>query len=319
MTIQEFIETNPSSYGATNANLLYSSSVSGSGNTPIAPFELQGLTLPLSLGGTNLAAALKEVDSIKFGFISGSITAVITGRQKKSGYFYFTFTPVTVNEIPTLNSLGIANYEDSEFTFVPYTTLAFLNNDYNPLINNSEGSKLNSKARIVDRNSSQEVPTNIQAIISQSATFAEIQNCSYTKTGIINSKYQGSKSTAAGPVAREYNKQLFTSIITSNAILGNEPALSFKEFKGSIHSNDADTTAIKNILNADREVVTIYFNTELSGSHPNKTFPNFPSSGSFLFNDENNRLIRAVNNKVYSIDTDQVFTSNELGGITLVE
>ena len=97
MTLQEFIETNPSSYGATNANLLYSSSVSGSENTPIAPFELQGLTLPLSLGGTNLAAALKEVDSIKFGFISGSITAVITGRQKKSGYFYFTFIPVTVN------------------------------------------------------------------------------------------------------------------------------------------------------------------------------------------------------------------------------
>ena len=319
MTLQEFIDTNPSDYGLTNANLLYSSSVSGSGNTPIAPYELQGLTLPLALGGTNLAAALKEVDSIKFGFISGSITAVITGRQKKSGYFYFTFTPVIVNEIPTSNSLGISNYEDSEFTFLPYTTLSFINSDYNPLINNSQGSKLSSKVRIVDRNSSQEIPTNIQAIISQSATFAEIQNCTYTKTGIINSRYQGSKATAAGPVAREYNKQLFVSTIVANAILGNEPALSFKEFKGSIHTNDADTTAIKNILQADREIITVYFNTELSGSHPNKTFPNFPSSGSFLYTDENNRLIRAVNNKIYSIDTDQVFTSNELGGITLVE
>lgn len=319
MTLQEFINTNPSAYGAANANLLYSSSVSGSGNTPIAPYELQGLTLPLTLGGTNIAAALKEVENIKFGFISGSITAVVTGRQKKSGYFYFTFTPVTVNEIPTVDGLGIANYEDSEFTFDPYTTLSFINNEYNPLINNSQTSKISSKVRKVDKNSSQEIPTNIQAIISQSATFAEIQNCSYTKTGIINSRYQGSKSTAAGPVAREYNKQLFTSTINSNAILGNEPALSFKEFKGSVHSNDADTTAIKAILQADREIITLYFNSELSGSHPNKTFPNFPSSGSFLYTDENNKLIRAVDNKIYSIDTDQVFTTNELGGITLTE
>lgn len=319
MTLQEFIDTNPNGYGATNANLLYSSSVSGSESVPIAPFTLEGITIPLTIGGINLAPTLKEVNTVKFTFTSGSINADITGRQKKSGYFYFTFTPVVVNDIPTVDALGISNFEDSEFTFVPYSTLEFNNSDYNPLINNSEGNKQNSKVRLVDRKSSQEIPTNILAIISQSATFAEIQNCSYTKTGIINGKYQGSKSTAAGPVAREYNKQSFTTTIQSNAILGNDPALSFKEFVGSIHTSDADTATIKAILQADRDLQTIYFNSELSGSHPNKTFPNFPNSGSFIFVDQNNRLIKSVNNKIYSVDTAEVFTTNELGGIVLVE
>ena len=61
MTLQEFIDTNPNSYGATNANLLYSSSVSGSESVPIAPFTLEGITIPLTIGGINLAPTLKEV------------------------------------------------------------------------------------------------------------------------------------------------------------------------------------------------------------------------------------------------------------------
>tara|TARA_R110002153_G_scaffold113806_1_gene256241 strand:- start:3618 stop:4577 length:960 start_codon:yes stop_codon:yes gene_type:complete len=319
MTLQEFIETDPTNNGPTAANLIYSSSISGSDSIPIPPFSVEGLTIPDTLGSTNLAPTLKEVNEIHFGYTSGSITAKITGRQKRSGYFYFTFTPIVVNDLPTLNSLGIGNYNDSEFVFVPFTTLAFNNSDYNPLVNNSEGSKKNSVVGIVDRNASQEVPTNIQSIISQSVTLAEIQDCNYTKTGIINSKYNGSKSTAAGPIGRQYNKQLLTIQVVAGTIEGNEPALSFKEFQGSVHSSDASTTAIKDILQADRDVTTVYFNSVISGSHPNKLFPSFPSSGSFLFTDQENKLVRGVNNKIYSIDTDTVFTTNQLGGIILVE
>ena len=43
MTLQEFIETRPQSYGRGNINLLYSSSVSGSDDVPIPPFHIQGL------------------------------------------------------------------------------------------------------------------------------------------------------------------------------------------------------------------------------------------------------------------------------------
>lgn len=318
MTLQEFIASRPQSYGTGNANLLYSSSVSGSDSTPIAPFHLQGLTIPFtSQEGTNVAAAFKEVTEINFTYTTGTVTAKITGRQKRSEYFYFTFDEVVVNQLPTELG-GINTFENSEFVFVPYSTLEFNNNDYNPLMNNSEGSKRNAKVQKVDRFADAVNPTNFDAILSQSAEFAEIQNCSYTKTGIINGKYNGSKFTAAGS-AYELNKDFLTSYVNNNSIAGNSPAQSVKGFKGSIHSSDADTNTIKNINQSDREIVRIFFNSEISGSHPAKSFPSFPNSGSYIFTEQGNDLVRTVGSKIFSIDKGEVFTTNELGGVTLVE
>lgn len=318
MTIQEFIASRPQSYGAGNANLLYSSSVSGSTNVPISPFHLQGLTIPFtSQEGTNVAAAFKEVTEINFTYTTGTVTAKITGRQKRSEYFYFTFDEVVVNELPTELG-GVNTFENSEFVFVPYSTLEFNNNDYNPLMNNSEGSKRNAIAQKVDRFADAVNPTNFDAILSQSAEYAEIQNCSYTKIGIINGKYNGSKNTAAGP-AYQFNKDLLTSFVNTNTVAGNSPAQSFKEFEGSLHSSDANTSTIKAINQSDRKLIKIFFNSEISGSHPTKSFPNFPNSGSFIFTEQGNDFIRTVGSKIYSIDKGEVFTTNELGNVTLVE
>lgn len=320
MTLQEFIETRPQSYGRGNANLLYSSSVSGSEDTPIPPFTLQGLTVPFtSQEGINVAAAFKEVEEFKFEYPTGIITAKITGRQKRNEYFYFTFEEVVVDTLPTeIDNGGNTIYQDSEFVFIPYTTLIFNNSDFNPLINNSEGSKLNSNTRKVDRFADAATPTNLQAIISESAAFAEIQNCSYTKIGIINGRYNGTKATPAGPIT-EYNKSILTTRVVNNSIPGNNPAQSYKEFQGSLHTDDSTTATIKAINQSDREIKGVFFNSEISGSHPNKTFPNFPSSGSFLYTEEGNKLVRIVKSKVYSIDKGQVFTTNEFGGVVTIE
>lgn len=318
MTLQEFIETKPQSYGATNVNLLYSSSVSGSSNTPVPPFTLQGITIPNSSQGTDLAATLKELTSLRFDLTDGPITTTITGRQKRTGYFYFTFSEVAVSNIPSIDSLGISLFNDSEFGFVPFLTLAFNNSDYNPLHNNSEGSKLNSTRKVVDRNTSQSTPTNLTAIISGSAQAAELQNSSYTKTGLINARYNGSKASAANTsIGRIYNKQELTTSISSNAIAGNEPALSFIEFEGSLHPTDSDPTKIKAILQADRDLVPLYFNSVLSGSMGDQTFPNFPISGSFIYQDAEygNRMVKVVNSSIFIVDTGLVYTSNENGGI----
>jgi len=107
---------------------------------------------------------------------------------------------------------------------------------------------LNSKVRKVDRQTSQFNPTNLTAILSGSAQFAEIQNCSYTKAGLINARYNGSKATSAGPIARVYNKEFFTTRINQEKIPGNEPALNLITFKASIHADDANTTVIKGLL-----------------------------------------------------------------------
>ena len=319
MTLQEFINTRPQSYGTGNINLLYSSSISGSEDTPIPPFILQGVTIPfVSQEGVDVTAALKEVDQFKFGFTSGSVTATITGRQKKTEYFYYTFENLVLDYLPTtIDAAGNNNYSDSEFVFIPYTTLAFNNNDYNPLINNSQGSKRNSRVRKVDRFSSQNIPTNLTSIILNTAELAELQNCSYTKRGLLNGRYNGTKTSAAGSLT-VYNKQLLTTQITTKTIPGNEPALSFRELKGSVHPNDSDIATIKAINQSDREVLTIYFNAELTGTHPNKSYPNFPSVGSYIYIEDANRLIKVVNSKIYSIDKGTVYTTTELGAVSSI-
>jgi len=328
MTLQEFITTNPTDYGLGNVNLLYSSSVSGAveddpdqPGVPVPPYFLQGATIPFdSINNVSIISILNNIEFFIFGMPTGSLRANITGRQRKIGYFYYTFEPISLTELPsTTDSQGLIIHESSQFVFSPFTTTGFNNNDYNPLINNSERSKPNSKARIVDRTGDAAIPTNMQAILSQSAAFAEIQNCSYTKAGIINGRYNGSKTTTAGPLSRVYNKEDFTAAVIEGTIPGNEPALNLVTFKGSLHASDAKVDAIKAILNADREVTDILFNSTLSGSHPNKVFPNFPVSSSFVYGIEGGRIFKLTNQKIYSIDTDEVLTTNNLGGITLVQ
>lgn len=321
MTLQEFIETRPQSYGAGNINLLYSSSVSGSDNTPIQPFVIEGISIPfVSLNGVNVGDALREVETFRFDYPTGQLSATITGRQQKNNYYYFTFTPITTNTLPS--SVDFSNnplYESSSCVFVPYITQDFNNSDYNPTNNNSEGSKSSPSVRKIDRNTSQFNPTNLAAINAGTATVAEIQEDFHTKTGFLNGKYNGTKTTGMGPVSREYNKSLYTLTVLTGSIAADEPSKGLLTFKGSIHADDAVTTAIKNLGDGEREVVDVLFETQLSGSHPNKVFPNFPKTGNTIFALDGNKAIKTVSSKVYAIDTDQVFTTNNLGAVTLVE
>jgi len=321
MTLQEFLATSPTSYGPGNMNLLYSSSISGSGNTPIAPFHIQGLAIPFSsVNGVNVEAALKEVDTFRFDYPTGQLSAKITGRQQKSGFYYFTMAEIVVNSLPsTLNFSGDPIINDTACVFIPYVTLNFNNSDYNPLTNNSEGSKTTAYHQVVDKQTSQFVPTNFTAIISGSAKSAEIQESTYTSAGIINGRYNGSKTTAAGPISRLYHKGQFTAEVNSKAITANEPAVNLVSFKASLHASDADTTTIKDILNADRKQVDVLFTSQLSGSHPKKIFPSFAKVNDTIFSIEGNRTFKLTNNKLYSIDTDEVLTTDNLGAVTLVE
>ena len=132
MTELEFISTNPTSYGSGNTNLLISSSVSGSEDTPIAPFTIQGMTVPFnSKAGTDVVSALKETEVLKFEFQGTIVESRIIARQKKSGYYYFRLTPVVVNQLPPLNIESDYEFVDSEFIFKPYFETDFFNNDFN--------------------------------------------------------------------------------------------------------------------------------------------------------------------------------------------
>jgi hypothetical protein len=320
MTREEFIDTDPLKYGNGRVNLLISSSVVDPVNdlTPIPPYTLQGISLPdKSKNGVNIAAALREVDRLRFEFTEGQIDVDIIGRRKRAGYFYYLIEPVTVNTYPT--DVGPSQepvVNDSEFAFVPYVEGAFKNSDYNPIINNSEGSKLNSTVQVVDRFSGQGNPTNLTAILNTQAEPAEIQDCAYTKIGIINSRYNGSKQTNAKTLT-EYNKQRYTDFVLSSGLPGNEPALGFRSFEGSLHSTDAPDATIRDV--AERTTLTVYFNTTLTQSGSSYVYPNFPESGNILYEADGNKMKRIVNQRVYSTANDVIYSVSEAGFVTRIK
>ena len=167
-------------------------------------------------------------------------------------------------------------------------------------MNSTNANKVNAVRQIVDRTSDASNPTNLQAILTSTAEPAQIQNCAYTKAGTIHARYEGSK-------------------LTSGSVEGNDPALSFREFDGSIHLSDSDNVTIIGIDDNKREIKTIYFNPILTGSHPNKHVQNFPELKSILYEEEDNRFVRISNKKVFIVEKGTVLTMGETGKVTLVQ
>ena len=299
MTELEFINTNPTNYGQGNANLLISSSVSGSELVPIAPFHIQGITIPFnSLDDVDVETALGEVNSINFEFSEGVVNASITAKRKKGGYFFMRVQDFIVSTLPTtFDTAGNHLYENSAFVFLPYVAESFTNNDYNPLQGEAQDLSTATLIQVVDRISNQNIPTNLPAIITQTAEPASLQDCNYTKIGVINGRYNGTK-------------------LTSGSIFGDDPALVLREFKGSIHDNTSDNTAISAIDDTAREVENIFFTPHLSGSGTSTALSSFPIVNDFLYGEENNRFVKIVKAKVYAVDKDNIITTDEVGKVT---
>ena len=319
MTLEEFITTKPSFYGVGNSNLFYSSSVSGSDNVPVSPFTISGISIPFTdLNSNNLVSPLKEVTSFKFDFGGERIEAKVIGKQQKNDYVYFNLTPVQVTALPTTERGSNKVELKSEFNIFPYFESDFFNSDFNPLQGNSSALLRNSNAQVVDRNTSQQNPTNLQAVIDGTAKSAEIVDSFYETAGLVTGKYRGAKLTNATSMISG-SKEALTRPVLNSGISGSEPALTFKKFDGSVHPDDAVTTTIKGL--SDREKEDIYFNSVRSGSGTSMTYPSFPFLGSIIYleTEESNRFRKATSAKLYSVEQDKVFTTNISGVVTLVE
>lgn len=307
MTIDEFKDLNPSSfsnYGGDrgNVNFLISSSVSGSGDDAIqiAPFVLQGMTIPLkSKEGTAIANALKEVEKLNFDYAGTNYTATILDRTNRSTHFYVRVQDVVLQATASSDAEGNPRELLSELVFTPFFASNFNNSDNNPLLSNSDQLKVHDVAMVVDRNTNQQIPSNLDAIIAGTAQAAQIQNCAYTKAGLVNARYAGTK-------------------LDSGSIVGDDPALGLVTFKASIHPTDSDITTIKGIQLSDRDVVEVRFDSKriLTGSA--YQFQNFPSGSNILYIEEGTRTIRLANQKVYSVDKNEVYTSDENGVVSSV-
>ena len=322
MTEQEFIATDPALFGGGNSNLFYSSSISGSDNVPVAPFTIMGMSLPFAAqNSVNIKSSLKGVTKFKFQFGGAEVLATIIGKQQKNTYTYFSFDPVTVTSLPSTEIAGNQTELTSEFVFLPYVDNSFFNDDYNPLQGNAESIKPNSATMVVDRNASQTNPSNLQAILNFKAAPAQINDSQYTTAGYINGRYLGSKETSINGsyASRDNNKQELTAYVLANGIAGNEPALAFKKFVGSIHTTDTPTATIKDL--AVQEEIDIFFNSVRIGVGSASSYPNFPPSGSILYtiDETSGRCVKAVTAKVFVVEQEKVLTSTEAGGVSLIE
>ena len=313
MTELEFIGSSPLDYGGNaNVNLLVSSSVVNPGvdNTPTGSLKIVGMTIPFQDDkGTQLVSALKELKELRFQFTEGVVTTKINTITRRDDYFYFRLEPKTFDTLPpVVDTLGVGTpaeqdifrFDNSEFVFEPFFEISFANNDFNPLMNTSNDGEVNAIRQVVDRTSDAANPTNLTAILAQTAQQAQIQDSTYTIAGIIRARYEGSK-------------------LDSGSKQGDDPALAFKEFEGSLHLLDSDNTTITNIDDNKRESSTLYFNPELTGSHPSKSVQNFPELGSILYEEEDNRFIRISNKKVFIVETGTILTMGEVGKVTLVQ
>lgn len=323
MTELEFIAINPgTSYGAGAAGLLYSSSVSGSGNTPVAPFELRGLTLPVtSKSGEDVTYALRQVTEFTFDISGSSYTSKVLSKQLKSGYVFFRMSPTSLSALPTtVDASDNPAWDNSEFVFVPYLPSNFTNSDYNPLLNNSETSRINDFKRVVDRMDSQFVPTNLTAIIAGTAEKAELQFSNYTDSGLKNSRYDGVTEN-------------------SGSIPFEDPAITLRKCQGSIHPLRASNvrlrgTGLNDSGSVERDVVDIYFRVDtrptglvptgqnyISGSGTQPTIKGTYGaggkiSGSLCYEKaENEDFIKISDKKIFIEESGDILTTNELGQV----
>lgn len=334
MTELDFIDIDPAAEATDNINIFYSSSViSGLSIADLTkPVLITGMTIPFRFINRNvdLQQTILQAENITFkytnaGDINGvnKITTTILERVRRSNYFFIRLTPVllnpqnyTTNEVQLGNtgSLVPSPNQDPQFTyfkymqvpseiiFNPYISTVFSNSSDNPILSNATILRKANYIQQVDRNEDPIEPTNLNQILLNQATPAEIQDSNYTISGIVNARYAGSK-------------------LTSGSVPGNDPALGLVGIRASLHPSGSNFTKIKGINLSDRQVQQVYFSTQVINTIAggkvrsfggNKSFPTSPN---LLYVEEGNRFVRISNKDIYSIDEDKMHSTNNLGTI----
>ena len=232
---------------------------------------ITGITVTISdYDNEDITDVLEQVEKIEltlryFGEDTGiselnqsNITLDIISRTRRLGfsfpYFYFRVTPTTVSPIqavgtdfkfiPKSNPFNIPNPNTSEVILTPVLVgIKYLNDDYNPLLSNASKNRESKYIQVSDRDQLSVRPSNIVKLLSQSAQPAQIPDSNYTDTGLVNSRYEGSQTTA-------------------NEFGGIEPALAGRTFTGAIF--DKNSTFNEVTSSAATAVYEELFHTGLS-------------------------------------------------------
>lgn len=187
----------------------------------------------------NIYESLSQLKSLIISFGGNEYNIVPSEATYKPGglYWHFVLDPALdfTYVFPDTQYASSSAAEYTSDTDVPFTLepgffapdpneILFRRSEYEVLENNTEGDRTTSFIFKVDRSENSFAALNIETIVSGTADIADVLEYNYTSKGIINSRYNGAKTTK-----QEY---------------GVVPALSAGSFKGGLFSTNTTDAAI---------------------------------------------------------------------------
>ena len=181
ITTDNFIITNP---GLAGVRLLFGTS-SNQG-------KVQGIIASTTDCNQNNYAA--EFEALEV-FNIFSTPFPIASRQAKTNHYYFEIHPPVAFDTGSTTTPTICK----DTTFVPSTVVDFTNNVYNVTFNSDQELRSSQFQFVVDSNNSGSStrPSNIQAILADTAVTASVQDSNYSSLAVIRGRYEGAKTDAA--------------------------------------------------------------------------------------------------------------------------
>jgi hypothetical protein len=178
ITTDNFIITNP---GLAGVRLLF-----GTGSNQ---GKVQGIIANTTDCNQNNYAA--EFEALEV-FNIFSTPFPIASRQAKTNHYYFEIHPPVAFDTGSITTPTICK----DTTFVPSTVVDFTNNVYNVTFNSDQELRSSQYQFVVDSNNSGSStrPSNIKAILADTAVTASVQDSNYSSLAVIRGRYEGAET-----------------------------------------------------------------------------------------------------------------------------
>jgi len=250
------------------------------------------------LNQIDLENVLLTATKIRFSIDGQAYEVPIESRSKynnifnnsTSNYYYFEVLPIAFNRTNS-NSNG-QGVDRVDVSFLPYVQdEKYEYSDFNPLISNALANRASSYIQQSDRVGSGVNPTNLQEILSGSATKAQIQDSNYSATGWSNARYVGSTTDA-------------------QSYKGIPPAITAKIFVGEQNPSSSAYQLICSRSLTDRVVTEFLF----TGDQEVPSFEGFVDT-KYILTQQNGNTVTSLE---YGIGTTLETGSIEIGSILKV-
>lgn len=233
--------------------------------------NLNNLNTPLSV----LSSFTTIVNSIE-------TTFYVTNTELISPTHYYydidtgSYSP---QDYPTFNTSSTSAGVCYTVTTDPEANLGFLGTDADVLLGEASNLRRASYIFEVDRREDNINPTNLTAILSESAVTAEVQDSSYSSNYFTRPRFDGVK-------------------LNSGSLYYDDPALIYISFQASVHGSSVSYKQITAIPDSERKITTLYFNPDLPNSKQS-----IPSIGKPIYLEDGNKFIRLENKKFYIVES----------------